>query len=107
MTITPPLLRTYGHAGFRVFSIFDVEFEYLFDNLRHTRKTSLFMFARELLLWFRERIGALIGRATIERHAIEHHTRLYSGGKKLMCINFRLEEAFSGSTTSCRWAGFM
>jgi hypothetical protein len=60
MTIRPSLLRTYGHAGFRVFSILDAAFEYQFDSLRHTRKTRLFMFARELLLWFRERIGVLV-----------------------------------------------
>jgi hypothetical protein len=81
MTIRPPLLRACGHAGFRGLSNFDAAFEYRFDSLRHTRKTRLFMFARELLLWFRERIGALVCRATIERQAIERHTRLYSGRK--------------------------
>jgi hypothetical protein len=41
----------------------------------------------------------LICLGSIERHAIEFsiecYPGLYSGGKILMCINFRLEEAFS------------
>jgi hypothetical protein len=81
VTIRPLFLCTCGHAGFSAFSHFDAAFESLFDSLRHTRKSRLFMFARELLLCLRERIGALICRATIERHAIERYTRLYSGGK--------------------------
>ena len=81
VTIRPLFLRAYSDAGLWVFSIFDAAFEYLFDSLRHTSKTSLFMFARKLLLCLRERIGAPTCCGSIERHAIEGHTRLYSGGK--------------------------
>ena len=68
VTIRQLFLRACSHAWFRCFSIFDAAFLCLFDSLRHSSKTSLFMFVLELLLGLRERIGAPTCRATIERH---------------------------------------
>jgi hypothetical protein len=76
VTIRPLFLRACTHAWFRGFSIFDAAFEYRFDSLSHSSKTSLFMFARELLEYPRERIDAPTCRATIE-----YQNQLHRGEK--------------------------